>query len=393
MLLLIFVLAQAALAAPDEDVLGKAQGYPDCWQIDRGLLAEHCLVGGFSGYDKHIAARKVAKGTTVRPLKRASSEPSIAYDFAGRSGTIESFLQSHRNMGLLVLRGDTILIERYQYDRKPEHRFTSMSMAKTVVAMLVGIALHEGKIVSVDDRADKYVAELKGHPYGEISLRHLLTMSSGMRFGRNETEMLTARTINGKSRGGADTMAAFRTRDAPSGTRFFYANGDSQVLGLVLRAATGKPIADYFSEKVWQPLGAEADATWLVDASGHETGFIGINATLRDWARLGLLLANDGTLDGREIVPAAWVRAMTSADAPHLKVGTATRFNGYGYQTWLIHPSERYFALLGARGQAVFVDPGTKVVVVHTAVYKDLQDVGARGDQFALFYGVIAALR
>jgi CubicO group peptidase (beta-lactamase class C family) len=158
----------------------------------------------------------------------------------------------------------------------------------------------------------------------------------------------------------------------------------------VLLAAIGKPLADYLSEKIWQPMGAEADATWLLDGGGNELGYMGINATLRDWGRLGMLLANDGALDGRQIVPAAWVRAMTTAEAPHLKVGVATKFNGYGYQTWLIHPSERYFALLGVRGQGVFVDPNTKVVVVHTAVHGTQRD-SSRAEQFSLFYGALAS--
>ena len=164
------------------------------------------------------------------------------------------------------------------------------------------------------------------------------------------------------------------------------------MLGLVLRAATGKPLAEYLSEKIWQPMGAEADATWLMDAGGYETGYMGINATLRDWGRLGMLLANDGALDGKQIIPAEWVKAATTAEAPHLQFGVATKFNGYGYQTWLIHPKERMFALLGVRGQGVFVDPATKVVVVHTAVHADSCGGALRSEQFAFFFGVVNSL-
>jgi CubicO group peptidase (beta-lactamase class C family) len=217
-------------------------------------------------------------------------------------------------------------------------------------------------------------------------------------------------------------VSDFRTREVTPGTRFKYVSADTQVLALVLRAAVKTPLAEYLSEKVWKPMGAEADATWHVDAAGQEFGYSGINATLRDWGRLGLLLAHDGALNGRQIVPAAWVRAMTSVEAPHLDVGIATRYNGYGYQTWLIgrpreltghpreltgHPREltghprvggdpsktRYFALLGVRGQGVFVDPETRTVVVHTAVHATQRDLSSRAEQFSLFYGILRFTR
>ena len=137
-------------------------------------------------------------------------------------------------------------------------------------------------------------------------------------------------------------------------------------------------------------MGAEADATWLMDAGGYELGYAGLNATLRDWGRFGLLLANDGALNGRQIIPAEWVRAATTAEAAHLKVGVASKFNGYGYQTWLIHPEKRMFALLGVRGQALFVDPQTKTVIVHTAVHAEQRGTTSRYDQFSLFFGTAA---
>jgi CubicO group peptidase (beta-lactamase class C family) len=165
------------------------------------------------------------------------------------------------------------------------------------------------------------------------------------------------------------------------------------VLSLVLRAALGKPLAEYLSEKIWQPMGAEADATWLVDGGGHELGYMGLNATLRDFGRIGMLLANGGALEGKQIVPAAWVRAMTTAEAPHLQRGVATRFNGYGYQTWLVGNTESAFALLGVRGQAVYVEPQTKLVIVHTAVHAAPRDLPARGEQFSLFFGVLRSLQ
>ena len=148
-------------------------------------------------------------------------------------------------------------------------------------------------------------------------------MSSGIRFtenysGRDDASKLVANTLRQQTQGGADTVLEFKQREAPAGTRFRYASADSQVLGLVLIAAVKQPLAEYLSEKIWQPMGAEANATWLLDKGGYETGYCCINATLRDYARFGMLLANYGALDGKQIIPAEWVKAATTAQAPHL---------------------------------------------------------------------------
>jgi CubicO group peptidase (beta-lactamase class C family) len=379
------LIAGGALAAPDEAVLGKGEGYPVC-PLPAGPTEQRCLVGMYSHYDRIVPARKVARGAAARELKRAPREPDVV--------DLNAFLATSRNTGLLLLKGDTILAERYQYDRQPEHRFTSMSMAKTVVAMLVGIAIEEGSIKSVDDRAEQYVAELKVHPYGETPIRHLLTMSSGVKFredydGTDDVTVLARATLYGQGPGCAATVMPFKIRERAPGERFSYASAETQVLGLVLRAAVGKSLAEYLSEKIWQPMGAEADATWLVDKGGCEMGYLGLQATLRDWGRLGMLLANGGELDGRQIVPAAWVKAATTPESAHLRPGTATRFNGYGYQTWVVPGVRTTFALFGVRGQAVFVDPAAKLVLVHTAVHAQPRDPPARGSQFSLWNALL----
>ncbi|HUN68600.1 MAG TPA: serine hydrolase [Burkholderiales bacterium] len=379
-----FLFSSISFSAPDEATLGKGEGYPVCPLPRNAPTEQRCLVGMLSHYDQIVPAHKVAKGGAARELKRAAKEADGV--------DLDAFLANNRNTGLLLLKGDTILAERYQYDRKPEDRFQSFSMAKTVVGMLIGIAISEGRISSVDDRAEQYVPALKGQPYGETRLRHLLTMSSGVRFredydGRDDIAVLARKTLFQQGPGGADAVASFTDRVRPAGEKFYYASAETEVLGLVLRAAIGRPLAEYLSEKIWQPMGAEADATWLVDAGGYETGFMGINATLRDWGRLGMLLANDGALDGRQIIPAAWVRAATTPESAHLQPGRATAYLGYGYQTWIVPGSGRSFALLGVRGQAVYVDPESKLVMVHTAVHAQSRDP-ARANQFSLWNAV-----
>lgn len=393
----VFVLAvfvsPGAFSAPDEDILGKGQGYPVC-PLQRSMRVEqHCLVGNYSHFDQIFPARKVARAAQPRALKRAAAEPAVRYSGFVGSGSIDDFLAKNRNTGLLVMQGDTVLVERYQYERKPEHRLTSMSMAKTVVAMLMGIAVQEGLIRSIDDRAATYVPELKGHPYGETSLRHLLTMSSGVRFsevydGKDDVTRLS-RALFLERASAAKALEPFREREHPAGTRFHYSSAETYVLGLALRAAVGRPLSDYLSEKIWQPMGAEADATWLTDAAGQELAYIGLNATLRDWGRFGMLLANGGALDGRQIIPADWVRAATDPNKHEHK--PQGRRIGYGYQTWTLAGRERAFAALGLRGQAIFVDPVSKIVVVHTAVHWGPGDP-SRSDQFALFYALVAQI-
>ncbi len=391
-LLASLLFAAGAFAAPDEEALGKAEGYPVCppspqWET-------RCLVGSMSRYDEVFPARKVAAGAKARPLERSESEPAISYTYQSQRSGLADYLARNRTTGLLILKGDTILVERYQYDRKPEQRMVSHSMAKTIVAMLVGVALSDHKIHSLDDRSETYVAELKGTPYGQTALRHLLTMSSGVQFaegytGNSGLAMLFRLSALGESAGGAATVMPFRTRDRAPGERFHYSSAETQVLGLVLRAVTGKPLAEYLSEKIWQPMGAEADASWIIDKGGYEVAYIGVNARVRDYARLGMLLANDGALDGRPIIPVGWVREATTPPAAQFEPRQMGSFFGYGYQTWILPGNRRQFVLLGLRGQAVFVDPKSKLVMVHTAA-REIGDSGM--ELIQLWSGVVQSL-
>lgn len=391
----VLLLPALARAAPDEVELGRNQGYPLCGPRPR--IPTHCLVGELSRRDEVYPSRKVAKGETVQELKRLAAEPEIRFTYRSEGGGLDDYLARNRTTGLVILKGDTIVAERYQYDRTPAHRMTSMSMAKTVVAMLVGVALAEGRIASLDDPAQKYVPEIEGTPYGETALRHLLTMSSGVPFtenysGADDVATLGRLSVLGESAGGAATLEPFRgrVRERRAGERFRYASAETQVLGLVLRGATGRPLAEYLSEKIWRPMGAESDASWLVDKGGYETAFTGLNATVRDYARFGLLLANDGRAGGRQLIPAEWVRAATTPPADHLRPGRTNQLLGYGYQTWIIPGRERQFVLRGVRRQALFVDPSAQVVMVHTAA-GNLGDVGFT-ELLALWSGVLTSV-
>jgi CubicO group peptidase (beta-lactamase class C family) len=384
-----------APGGPDADEYGVDDGFRTGDRTT--FFSTPFLVGSHSELDRIFESRLVRAGDTPSRLARAPSEPVVQYYFQGAAADLDLYLLRNPTTGLLVARDDTILVERYQYGRNDRHRFTSWSMAKTVTSMLVGIAIAEGRIRSVDDPAAAYVPGLVGTEYGRTSLRDLLQMSSGVRFvenysGRDDVAQLARDTFLLRGPGGVEAVTRFNDRAVPAGTKFSYASVETQVLGLVLRNAVGRPVAEYLSEKIWRPIGAEADATWLVDQAGQEATYCCINAVLRDYARLGLLLAHDGNWRGRRIVPAAWIREATTVrpEQGHLKPGVATPFLGYGYQTWILPGDRRMFLLSGVRGQAILIDPASRLVLVHTAVRK--QPAGGSPELRYLWQSLVTTL-
>jgi len=368
-----------ALAAPDEAAYGAGQGYP---VGDRGnWFRQAYLVGSQSAMERIFPTRRIAAGGTVRPLPAHPAAPDWPF--------IDDYLASHPATGLLVLKDGQVLVERYQYGRTAEHRFTSWSMAKTVVAMALGIAVAEGHIASVDDPVDRYEPALADTAWRGIPIRHVLNMASGVRFDETYDQPGTDIAVFSRSwarQDGAllDALGRLRRTEAAPGERFKYVSADTQVLAQVLVKAVGRPLADYVGERLWGPLGAEADGAWIVDAAGMEAGYCCLSARLRDWGRLGQLLADGGRRDGRALIPADWLAAATRvrpADG-HLLPRRATPYFGYGYQTW-VFPDDLGFALLGVRGQAVFVHPRLNLVMVQTAVWPAATrpDLGRQRDQ------------
>lgn len=276
--------------------------------------------------------------------------------------------------GLLIARDDRILFEHYQYGRTDRDRLISQSMVKSIMGVLIGIAISEGAIKSVDDTTETYVPGLKGTEYGATPLRALLHMSSGVEFGEEkdggrDLDRLWIDMVRGEKTTVA-SIAQFNRRIAPPGSRYFYASIEPDVLGLVLHNAINKSASDYLQEKVWQPIGTESDAAWLIDAQGFEVAHFAFNAVLRDYARLGRLLAHDGAWNGKQIIPAQWMIDATTvrpSDA-YLLPGKAMPTFGYGYLLWLLPGARRQFALVGAFGQRICVDPASKLVMVQTAV-------------------------
>ena len=374
---------------PNADEFGQKEGYPSC----KGIAYVHetrCRVGALSRYDTLFPARTIPAPKQPVPLARTASEPVIRYGFAGRDLTLDDYLNRQPVTGFLIAKDNTILVERYQYGRTDTDRLTSFSMAKSMVGLLIGIALKEGAISSLDDLAETYVPGLRDTEYGRTPIKALLLMASGVAFSEDyasrssDINKLARLTVEQDSVGSLAAVKQFNTRRSPPGSRFSYSSAKSLVLGLVLTAATKRTVSDYAAEKLWQPLGAEADATWIIDATGQEITFAYVNAVLRDWARLGLMLANRGNWQGKTVVPADWLTA-SAADALPTELPLAK----YGYQIWYSADTKR-FSLRGLRGQFVLVDPDLKLVLVQTALSGGLPEFA---ELFAMWNALRAQLQ
>ncbi|MFI5011873.1 MAG: serine hydrolase domain-containing protein [Hyphomicrobiales bacterium] len=370
-------------SGPNAELYGAADGFP----VPSPLLARlqgnpfepKYRVGAFSHLDQFFPTRSIKRADTPWAFKRSTAD--IRYSYQGRQSSLAEYLSRNPVTGLLIAKDDRIFSEHYQYARTDRDRLISQSMVKSIMGLLIGIAVSEGAIKSVDDTAETYVPGFRGSEYGKTPIRDLLHMSSGVDFGEDRDD---GRDLNhlwrdmvlgpafgfGSPKGTIASIIQFNQRIAPPGTRFYYASIEPDVLGMVLHATVNQPASDYLRRKVWEPIGAEADATWMVDAQGFEVAHFGFNAVLRDYARLGRLLAHDGAWDGKQIIPAQWMIDATtvrSSDA-YLAPGRAMRDFGYGYLLWLLPGPRRQFALVGALGQRVCIDPISKLVMVQTAL-------------------------
>jgi CubicO group peptidase (beta-lactamase class C family) len=366
-------------SGPNADHYGAAEGFPVLRPLNDPDAPQY-RVGQFSHFDEIMPTRPVKRAITAWNFERSPRE--IDYSYRGIRYRIEDYLDRNPVTGLIIAKDDQIFYEHYQYGRTDRERLLSQSMAKSIVGMLVGLAISDGAIGSVEDTADMYVPEFKGSEYGKTPLRDLLHMSSGVAFGEaedngrdlnrlwldlmggylSEYKQVAKGTING--------ILQFNHRVAAPGTRFYYASIEADILGVVLRRATGKNLSDYFQEKIWSRIGTEADASWLVDAQGFEVAHGFFNAVLRDYARLGRLLAHDGAWEAQQIIPAQWITDATTlrvSDA-YLAPGKGEATFGYGYLVWLLPWGERQFALFGDYGHRICVDPASKLILVHTAV-------------------------
>lgn len=326
------------------------------------------------------------KRPSALPVSGRRVGPSVSVD--GKPMDLQDYMQRRRVSGLLAIKDGRIVLESYGLGRTPADRWTSFSVAKSVTSSLVGAAIQDGKIRSIDDLVVDYVPELKGGAYDAVSIRQMLMMSSGVRWNEDYGDLDSDVVKMGvaASRPGANPIVDYLgklPRDHAPGARFHYNTGETDLVAVLLKKATGKGLADYLSEKIWRPAGMEQDGVWMVDGSGLERGGCCISMTLRDYGRFGLFMLQDGVAGGRRILPPGWVKAATT---PQIRNGAPDA--GYGYFWWMVPGG---YAAEGIFGQAIYVYPADRTVVVFNSAWPDADKDELWAEQAAIAEGIRGA--
>lgn len=358
------------------------------------MLVPGNRVTNFRHLDRFMPYRRIAAAAPVA-LPRQPGHRPVAFRWAGGTGTIDSFVRDTKIMGLMVVKNGVVVEERYALGSTSADHFTSWSMAKSVLSTLVGIAMREGKIRSLDDKASDYVPSLAGTAYGNTRLRDLLRMSSGIAWDdnfRNSNSDIThlyehAFVFDGRI---SEFVARFG-RARPEGTHFHYISSDPQILSEVLRSAVGEPVSDYLSQKLWQPLGMRAGAYWNTDFDGEELAFCCLNATLEDFAKFGVFVDRNGQWNGVQILPPDWLHDATSVSAPYLKAGPrgTGKPSGYGYLWWLPEGTDGEMFANGIFGQTIWINRSRHIVIVIMSA--DGEDDRHAGETTALIHAITQA--
>jgi CubicO group peptidase (beta-lactamase class C family) len=305
----------------------------------------------------------VRRGDHVRPLPKAErSLGALTWRHADRSWTVDDYMKAYNVSGVMVVKGGKVMLERYGLGRKPEDRWISFSVTKSITSTLVGAAIKDGKIKSIDDQVTPYIPELKGSAYDGVTVRNLLTMSSGVKWNEDyadpnsDVARAGAKILEPGVNPIVSYMKALPRANEP-GIKFTYNTGETDLVGILVSNAVGKSLSQYASEKLWQAYGLERDATWIVDLAGHERGGCCMSMTVGDYARFGQFMLDGGVAQGRQILPDGWIRQATTAQITN----GAPPF-GYGY-FWWIGPGGGYQAS-GIFGQSISVIPYKRLVIV-----------------------------
>lgn len=339
-------------------------------QIYDGVLTPALAVNTFRNIDRLFPTRTVAGSSRPLPLPRASVLlTDVHFSDQGKPYDLESYLELNRIAAILILQDGRVKLERYRFGNSGRTRWMSMSVAKSITSTLVGAALKNGSIRSLSDSVTRYVPSLKGTAYDGVSVRDVLMMASGVRWNETYSDPSSDRRRLLEAQisqvpGSALAIMKSLPRAAAPGTTFNYNTGETQVVAEVLRAAVGRPLATYLSDRIWSRFGMETDANWWLDSpGGTEIGGSGFSATLRDYARFGLFVLGGGVAAGDSILPAGWVHDATTPKT--LRDGAAVE---YGYLWWTgATPASRRdgaFMAIGIHGQYLYVNPVAKIVIV-----------------------------
>jgi CubicO group peptidase (beta-lactamase class C family) len=363
----------------------------------------------FRNQDQVWPVGVISCGDAVRPLPpHARSLADLTFEVGDVRLSPSDYMARRRTAGLLILKHGEIALERYGMGNGPESRWTSFSTAKSMTATLIGAALHDGAIGSLDDCCDFYLPRLRGSAYEGVTVRNILRMCSGVAWreqndsdGRSEVYRLF-RAIWSRRAGAILDLLCKLPRAHPQGVVFNYSTGESCLLGAVVAAATGRPLADYFAETIWGPAGMEADGHWQLESGGGlELGGLGVSARLRDVGRFGQLVLEDGrAFSGRRVLPPGWRDLAGQPDSAATAFGRLAPGDpgGYGYHWWAVAPlpggaNNGAFTALGGYGQFIFVNPTEQVVVAIQSAWRQLLDSDAVVETVALLRAAVRALR
>ncbi|MFC3053560.1 serine hydrolase domain-containing protein [Kordiimonas pumila] len=324
----------------------------------------------FRNIDRMFPTRIIERGGTVKPLQK-HQKPILDLPISSNGQTYDLFDYVARNRvtGLLMLKDSKIALEQYEYGNTASTRWMSMSMAKSISTTLVGAAIQDGFIHSVNDPLTAYIPKLISTSYDGVSIKELLQMTSGVEWNEDQTNPNSERRKVldlqiAQEPGAIVNFMAALPRVAKPGTRFNYSTGETHMVGALLKAATGKNLADYLSRRIWSKLGMESDATWWLEAPGGlEIAGSGISATLRDYARFAMFIMDGGLIDGERILPEGWVEEATT---PRMIDGALVN---YGYMWWPLPAQEGLnhspgFSARGIFGQYIYINPEEKIVLV-----------------------------
>ena len=302
---------------------------------------------------------------------------------------VEIYMREQRTAGLVIIQDGKLRLEEYGLGFDASGQWTSFSVAKSFTSTLVGAAIKDGFINSIEDKVSDYIPNLKGSAYDDVSIKQLLTMTSGVRWNEDyEDKNSDVALFNEhKAEPGVDaTVSYMRTlsREAPAGDKWAYKTGETNLIGVLVSSATGKTLSAYLSEKIWAPFGMEHNGSWLLGSTGHEISGCCIQASTRDFARFGQFMLAGAQIDGKPVLPEKWIAAATTRQADIGHPG-----KGYGYQWWT--DDDGSFAAQGIFGQGIFIDPKRKLVIASNSNWPKATDYDTVGAQREAFYKSVQA--
>ena len=274
---------------------------------------------------------------------------------------LDDYMASQRTAGLVIVQDGKIRLERYGQDFSVDGRWTSFSVAKSFTSTLVGAAIQDGYIKSLDDKVSQYIPDLQGSAYDDVTVAQLLTMSSGVKWDEDyeNPQSDVALFNNAKPEPGMDATVSYMRKlpraHAP-GTVWRYNTGETNLIGVLVTSATGMPLAKYLQDRIWHPAGMAGTGTWLLGKTGHEIAGCCLQAATRDFARFGLFVLANGNVNGKQIVPVDWFD-----QAIHKKMDIGVPGKGYGFQWWTYDTGS--VAAQGIFGQGIFIDPTRRLVI------------------------------